>query len=115
MELKADAKRALDVMQKWHSVMATLDIPAQALTVFYFLAAQKEEEVPQQHLGEALGMSEASVSRNLALLSGGRSASLPGPGLIQGREDPAYRRRKLVSLTPKGRAFLAQLVATMRG
>lgn len=53
-----------------------------------------------------IGLTQTSVSRNVAMLSKYREASLD---LVSVRENPMNRRTKLVVLTPKGKALLAQL------
>jgi DNA-binding MarR family transcriptional regulator len=37
----------------------------------------------------------------------------PGRGLVVNREDPDERRRKQHLLTPKGKAFIEQLIETV--
>jgi len=72
----------------------------QAMT---FLVVAQSSEVPQAELIRNVGLAPSSVSRNVARLAQG---TLTEPGLywIENYEDPAWRRRKLVRLTPRGKA-----------
>ncbi len=83
------------------------NIEMQTLSTFFYIAAQGKD-IPMQDLEDALGVSQAAVSRNVTLLSIG-GARLPAPNLIEAFEDPEYRRRKYVRLTPKGRKLADQL------
>ena len=47
-------------------------------------------------------VSQASISRNCATLGDWIKPGQAGYGLIESYDDPEYRRRKLVRLTPKG-------------
>jgi len=84
-------------------------IDLQVQTVSTLLHIAMNRELPMQDLERRTGLSQAAVSRNVARLGGGLSISAPGLGLIEAYEDPAYRRRKLVRLTPRGAAFAREL------
>lgn len=99
----------------WFDVMGTLDVPMQAAAIFCMVAARYPKEVPQAEVVAQVQLSEAAISRNLSLLAGGRSATLPGPGLLVSREDPEYRRRRMISLTPKGVQFAKELAHRIEG
>jgi DNA-binding MarR family transcriptional regulator len=58
--------------------------------------------LPMQDLQSFARVSQASISRNCMVLSDWIRAGVPGYGLIESYDDPEYRRRKLVRLTPKG-------------
>nr|WP_245986670.1 hypothetical protein [Azospirillum thermophilum] len=60
-------------------------------------------------------MAQSSASRNVAALSRWHSFGKAGLDLVQAQEDPRERRRKIVTLTEKGRAFLDQLRAIVAG
>lgn len=78
-----------------------------------FLTVARREGMSVGELAEALGIAQSSASRNVAALSRWRAFEKPGHGLIESREDPRERRRKILELTPEGRAFLERLVAAM--
>ena len=60
-------------------------------------------------LSDLTGLAQSSVSRNVAKLAQGMSPSEPGYGLIEAFEDPYYRKRKLVRVTPRGLDFAKKL------
>ncbi|MGQ9364879.1 MarR family transcriptional regulator [Azospirillum sp. ST 5-10] len=80
------------------------DLPIQyALS---FLTIAQNEGISVGELAERLGIAQSSASRNVAALSRWHSFGKAGLDLVQSQEDPRERRRKIVSLTDKGRAFL---------
>lgn len=79
-------------------------IEAQMIHVFLAVAAYPDRS--QQEIADMVGITQTSVSRNLAMLSKHHNIALD---LVEIRENPENRRYKLVSLTPKGKALLAQL------
>lgn len=114
VDIRQSAKTLSKVLSLWYRVMGTTDVPMQVAAVFAYVAEHSPREVPQQMIVKDLGMTEASVSRNLTLLTVGRSALAPGPGLVSGREDPEYRRRRLIALSPKGHQFAAEMARLMQ-
>ena len=66
-------------------------------------------------LCERVGISQSSGSRNIAALGKVHRYGKPGYGLVQQEEDPRERRRKLITLTPKGRVLAAEIVKIMDG
>jgi len=86
-------------------VAGSTEIPAsQVLT---FLAVAFRGEAPMAELAEATGVVLSSVSRNVAKLGPGATPKDPGLGLLQAKEDPWNRKRKLVSLTKAGEELAA--------
>ncbi|MFG1488107.1 MarR family transcriptional regulator [Oceanospirillum sp. HFRX-1_2] len=84
------------------------DMPIQ--TAATFLSVANEEGITMKRLSEKLGISQSSVSRNVAALSKTHRLNKPGYDLLYAMEDPTERRRKIVRLTPKGR-LLADKIA----
>ena len=66
-------------------------------------------EATQQELEKQTGLAQSSLSRNVARLGNGETMDDPGPKLLESYEDPAYRRRKLVRLTARGRKLADEL------
>lgn len=85
------------------------DLPIQyALS---FLTIAQNEGISIGELAERLGIAQSSASRNVAALSRWHSFGKAGLDLVQSQEDPRERRRKIVTLTENGRAFLESLRA----
>jgi DNA-binding MarR family transcriptional regulator len=76
-----------------------------------FLTVAQHEGLSIRELSERLGIAQSSASRNVAALSRWHSFGKPGHDLVQSEEDPRERRRKVVTLTPKGRALAEELRA----
>lgn len=88
------------------------DLPIQyALS---FLTVAQNEGMSVGELAERLGIAQSSASRNIAALSRWHSLGKAGLDLVQAVEDPQERRRKVVTLTDRGRAFLDTLGAIVR-
>jgi len=85
------------------------DLPIQYALSFMTIA--QNEGISIGELAERLGIAQSSASRNVAALSRWHSFGKAGLDLVMAQEDPRERRRKVVSLTDKGRAFLADLRA----
>ena len=60
-------------------------------------------------IAEELGLSQSTVSRNVAYLGDWNRHREKGHQLVEAFEDPSERRRKLVRLTPKGKRFVTSL------
>lgn len=87
------------------------DLPIQyALS---FLTVAEHEGLSIRELSERLGIAQSSASRNVAALGKWHSFGKPGHDLVQAEEDPRERRRKVVTLTPKGRALVEELRAIL--
>jgi len=65
--------------------------------------------IPMVDLETAVGVSQATVSRNVKKLGKG-SRSKPGAGLVEAYEDPNNGRRKLVKLSASGERFIEALM-----
>lgn len=89
------------------------DLPIQyALS---FLTIARNEGLSIRDLSERLGIAQSSASRNVAALSKWHSFGKEGHDLVQAEEDPRERRRKIVTLTPRGRALARQLATLIEG
>ncbi|WP_448206460.1 MarR family winged helix-turn-helix transcriptional regulator [Azospirillum sp. sgz302134] len=85
------------------------DLPIQYALSFMTIA--QNEGISIGELAERLGIAQSSASRNVAALSRWHSFGKAGLDLVQAQEDPRERRRKIVTLTDRGRAFLDELRA----
>jgi DNA-binding MarR family transcriptional regulator len=89
------------LLRAWQEHTGERETPIQQVLTFAYVAGSSEP-VPMADLIDSTGVSQSSVSRNVATLGPGVSPSQPGYGLMEAFEDPYYRRRKLVRLTSKG-------------
>lgn len=80
-----------------------------------FLTIARHEGLSMGDLAQRLDIAQSSASRNIAALSRWHSFGKPGHDLIEAREDPRERRRKIVSLTQRGRALIDNLRAIISG
>lgn len=83
------------------------DLPMQQILCFAHVADRGE--IPMADLVELTGVSQSSVSRNVAKLGPGENPREKGHGLIEASEDPYYRKRKIVRLTPRGKELVAAI------
>lgn len=96
------------------SVFRDLDQDMPMTQAICFLWVALNEGRTQVELRQALNMPSATSSRNLAALSKVHRLGKAGHNLIEWAENPEDRRAKLLYLTPKGRAFVETLLATVR-
>jgi DNA-binding MarR family transcriptional regulator len=101
-----------EVTELWATTMKRTNCELEVQRMFYLIAelAPDGRAVPQATLRDRLGLQESTCSRNVAQLSKGAAISQPGPRLIESAEDPDYRRRKLIKLTPAGIRFHQSLI-----
>lgn len=83
------------------------DLPIQYALSLMTIAQNEGMSIGE--LAERLGIAQSSASRNVAALSRWHSFGKAGLDLVSAQEDPRERRRKVVALTDKGRAFLEAL------
>lgn len=95
-----------DILAALHKTMGRGEVELNALRVLFIIASYDPRPIPQLTLRELTGLSEAAVSRNLAILGRGNTMDIPGPKLIETYEDPDNRKRRLCKLTSKGRNFM---------
>lgn len=111
-ELTKEDRRALNrllrVLEQFRSLDSEMQMP-QAVTL---LTIALNEGISLSDLTERTQQATSSASRNVASLSALHRKGKPGHGLVVNREDPAERRRKQHLLTPKGKAFIEQLIET---
>jgi len=63
-----------------------------------------------QDVAERFGFAISTASRNVALLSAEKKYKVPGLGLVVNDTDPMDRRRRVLTLTQKGRALVRELL-----
>jgi len=100
--------RSFDKWTAFLNVFRTLHPRIETQMIMVFLAVARWEGKTQTQIGEMVGLSQSSVSRNLSALANFRGTALD---LITVRENPMDRRHKEVALTHKGKMVLTQLRA----
>jgi DNA-binding MarR family transcriptional regulator len=106
-EMRHMADGLRKAQDKFAEYLGKGDVELQAFST-YLVIAGRSDSFPMQDLQDILGLSQASVSRNVALLSVGSLAN-PGPRLVEAFEDPEYRRRKHVRVTARGRRLMEEI------
>jgi DNA-binding MarR family transcriptional regulator len=80
-----------------------------------FLTIAENEGMSMGDLAQRLEIAQSSASRNIAALSKWHSFGKAGHELVEAHEDPRERRRKLVSLTERGKRLVAVLKSIVAG
>lgn len=91
----------IQILETIKAHLKTTDIPMQQVMTLAYIADRGQ--IPMADLIELTGVSQSSVSRNIATLGIGLTPMQPGYGLVEAFEDPFYRKRKLVQLTARGK------------
>ncbi|MEM7444597.1 MAG: MarR family winged helix-turn-helix transcriptional regulator [Pseudomonadota bacterium] len=110
-----DGEVSIDRLMRAMEVFRELDPDMPIQYALSFLTLARNPGLSIRDLSERLGIAQSSASRNVAALSEWHSFRKPGHNLVQAKEDPRERRRKIVSLTRKGKALLVRLEAVMDG
>ena len=97
--------RIAAIIRQLRSVSA--DMPMQQADVLLSIAVNPGLTLAD--IGKATSLSPASVSRNLASLSKFHRLGKPGLDLVEVVIDPRETRRRLVYLTPQGKALVTKL------
>lgn len=100
--------KALDVLQDYTE---NREITALAIQILLHVATR--DEIPMAELSKLCGCTHAAVSRTLAKLAQGLNPDVPGAKLLDYYEDPYFRARKLVRLSPKGKDMAKALLKVL--
>lgn len=73
------------------------------------LLIAKHEGLSLKELAQHTGVGMASASRYVAAFGRPRKTGAKGFGLVNAEEDPDERRKKVITLTPKGRSFVNRI------
>lgn len=99
----------LDPLVRVLEALRTLDPDLPIQYALSFLTIAQNEGLSIRDLSERLGIAQSSASRNVAALSKWHSFGKAGHDLVQAEEDPRERRRKIITLTERGRELATQL------
>lgn len=100
---------SLDPLVRAIEAFRTLDPDLPIQYALSFLTIARNEGMSIRDLSERLGIAQSSASRNVAALSKWHSFGKAGHDLVHAEEDPRERRRKILSLTPRGRELAERL------
>lgn len=91
------------VLQEFRTIQK--DINAQTILAFVFIANRDEQGLTTTVLevGNFLGCSSASASRNVSILAGLTYRHTKGHGLVYAEENPERRIEKFIRLTDEGK------------
>lgn len=109
MAAPTNGTRALWTLFKAIEEFRKLDpeIPSQTVNTYLYVASH--EGCTMKDIAEALGVAQSTMSRNISTLDKINRHHQPGLNLVNAVEDPNERRRKIVTLTPRGRQLMARL------
>lgn len=82
-------------------------------TKLFMVVCMHGGEVPQAELEKHTKLTGAAVSRNIAKLGAGLTMDDQGARLVESYEDPAWRRRKYVRLTARGKELCEKLTTIL--
>ena len=100
------ASTLLKVVERFREIDG--EMQAQAIAVL-LKVAKNPLPLKMAEIAEELGLSQSTISRNVAYLGDWNRRKEAGHKLVEAYEDPAERRRKLVRLTAKGKRFVKSL------
>lgn len=104
---KMPAKTMFEFIKEFRKIDS--EMQAQTIQTFLVVAMDVKNSFQMTELSERLGISQASCSRNVSAFLNTNRKRKKGPGFLITKEDPEERRRKIVSLTPKGKSFYKDL------
>lgn len=107
LSLERECGIFLKVIERFREVDAEMQIQAVAVLM---KVGKHSVPIKMADIAEELGLSQSTISRNVAYLGDWNRHKAKGHGLLEAFEDPMERRRKLVRLTAKGKRFLKGIV-----
>ncbi len=93
------------LIQEFASVSGEANVSA--YEVFMYVATNPG--VTLKDISRALNMQSSTASRNVFLLSRDKGKGVAGLDLVVNETDPMDRRRRTITLTPKGKALVSRL------
>jgi DNA-binding MarR family transcriptional regulator len=105
---KKELHKILKVIEEFRKLDPQMR-PQTMATFLYVALHEGVDGVPQKDLADAIGIAQSTTSRNVSTLDKINRHHGEGHRLIRSVEDPLERRRKLITLTPRGRQLKATL------
>ena len=113
-ETRKGVKNLIAVLETFKDIGGNQGLEVQTLLTFFYIALREKDDekgLNVNTIGEMLGSTTATASRNITILNQGHIKSLrPGLGLVTAYEDPKCRIKKIVELTPQGTKLRDRLV-----
>lgn len=107
--------KELNSAMKILSALREDDEQMQMQTAQVFIAIAMQPGITAQQIGEQVGLSQSSVSRNTAALGEWHRFGKPGLDWIEAVADPRERRRRIHFLTIKGRKKAREVIEAVCG
>lgn len=104
-------ERLLKIIIKFRSLEPDLSFPEAHVLLLVALAG--DDGISLTDIAERSELGLSTVSRHAAALGKINRKHEEGLQLIQTHEDPMERRRRLATLTGKGKAFMTQIMKEM--
>ena len=98
----------LKIVKKFRELDSEISFPI--AHVFLMVAMAGDEGISLSDIANAANLGLSTVSRHVAFLGKINRHHEEGLNLIQTHEDPMERRRRLATLTGKGKAFMNNLL-----
>jgi len=102
-----EVKVILGVLEMFRTLDA--EMPIGQITAFLTISESGDAGVTMTDLSEKLGIGISTCSRHIGALGSINRYHEEGHKLISSVEDPTERRRKIITLTFAGKAFLKRL------
>jgi len=113
-ETRKGLKTLINILETFKDIGGSQGLEVQTLLTFFYIALREKDDeqgLNVNTIGEMLGSTTATASRNITILNQGHVRSLrPGLGLVTAYEDPMCRIKKIVELTTKGKKLRDRLV-----
>ncbi|MDY9922068.1 MAG: hypothetical protein U2P59_09640 [Synergistota bacterium] len=111
-----EARRMLHVIEYIRGSLGD-EVPLAYISGFLYVAVREAlgEPVEVLSIAKALEIQESKASRLVSALAPTGKSGKKGFGFVNKTEDMYDQRRKYVTITPKGRAFLHGLLEILQG
>jgi len=104
-------RKAAQIIEQFRAIDSDMSIQTAAT----LLGVAIMEGTSLREMSDKLGIANSTASRCVSLLSKYHRMRQKGLDMVSNEIDPMERRRKIISLTAKGKAFRTKLIETMKG